>query len=60
MKLKERLTLLVDKEGPDCRTHLMVEQILQLERLNKNLERGIGIVVYEGGPAEDVEDDEDE
>ena len=58
MELKERLTLLVDKDGPDCYTQLMVEQILQLERLNENLERGI--VIYQGGDAEDVEENEEE
>lgn len=56
MELKERLTLLVDKDGQDCYTQLLLEQILQLERLNKNLERGI--VVYQGGDAEDVEEEE--
>jgi hypothetical protein len=55
MELKDRLTLLVDKDGDDCIPQLMLEQILQLERLNENLERGI--VTYQGGDAEDVEEE---
>jgi len=58
MTLKDRLNLLVEKGGGGTRNELMVEQILQLERLNENLERGI--VTYQGGEAEDVEEDEDE
>lgn len=54
MELKERLTLLVDKDGPDSFTQLMVEQILQLERIADSLDEGI--VVYEGGPAVDEEE----
>jgi hypothetical protein len=55
MELKDRLTLLVDKDGDDSIPQLMLEQTLQLERLNEILERGI--VVYEGGEAEDVEEE---
>jgi len=55
MELKERLELLVAKDGQDCYTQLLLEQILQLDRLNENLERGI--VTYQGGDAEDVEEE---
>ena len=58
MELKERLTLLVDKDGDDSIPQLMLEQTLQLERLNENLERGI--VTYQGGDAEDVEEETEE
>ena len=58
MELKERLTLLVDKDGNDSIPQLLLEQTLQLERLNENLERGI--VTYQGGDAEDVEEEETE
>jgi len=58
MELKERLTLLVDKDGNDSIPQLLLEQTLQLERLNENLERGI--VTYQGGDAEDVEENEEE
>jgi len=58
MELKERLTLLVDKDGDNCIPQLLLEQTLQLERLNENLERGI--VTYQGGDAEDVEENEEE
>jgi len=58
MTLKDRLNLLVEKGGGGTRNELMVEQILQLERLNENLERGI--VTFNGGDAEDVEEDEEE
>jgi len=57
MKLKDRLNLLVDKGGGGTRNELMVEQILQLERLNKNLERGI--VTYQGGDAVEVDEEEE-
>lgn len=56
MELKDRLNLLVDKDGNDSIPHLLVEQIVQLEQINEKLDRGI--VVYEGGEAEDVEEDE--
>ncbi len=52
MELKERLELLVAKDGQDCFTQLLLEQILQLKRIADSLEEGI--VVYEGGPAVDV------
>ena len=58
MELKERLTLLVDKDGDDSIPQLLLEQTLQLERLNENLERGI--VTYQGGDAEDVEEETEE
>jgi len=58
MELKERLELLVAKDGQDCFTQLLLEQILQLDRLNGILERGI--VTYQGGDAEDVEEEETE
>ena len=54
MELKERLELLVAKDGQDCYTQLLLEQVLQLERIADSLEEGI--VVYEGGPAVDVEE----
>ncbi len=54
MELKERLELLVAKDGQDCYTQLLLEQVLQLERIADSLEEGI--VVYEGGPATDVEE----
>ncbi len=57
MALKERLNLLVDKNGPDCFTQLMVEMILQTERIADSLEEGI--VVYEGGPAVDEVEEQD-
>jgi len=46
------LELLVAKDGQDCFTQLLLEQILQLKRIADSLEEGI--VVYEGGPAVDV------
>lgn len=58
MSLKERLSLLVEKGGGGTRNELMVELIVQVERLGDILDRGI--VVFEGGEAEDVEEDEDE
>ena len=54
MELKERLELLVAKDGQDCYTQLLLEQVLQLARIADSLEGGI--VVYEGGPAVDVEE----
>jgi len=56
MELKERLELLVAKDGQDCYTQLLLEQVLQLERIADSLEEGI--VVYEGGPAVEVEEGE--
>ena len=56
MELKARLELLVAKDGQDCYTQLLLEQVLQLERIADSLEEGI--VVYEGGPAVDVEEGE--
>lgn len=56
MELKARLELLVAKDGQDCYTQLLLEQVLQLERIADSLEEGI--VFYEGGPAVDVEEGE--
>jgi len=57
MELKDRLTLLVDKGGGGTRNELMVELILQLETLNETLKRGI--ITFNGGDAEDVEEEEE-
>jgi hypothetical protein len=54
--LKTRLNLLVEKEGGDTYCQLLLELVLQVAQLNETLERGI--VVYEGGEAEDVEEEE--
>lgn len=55
--LKERLEILIAKDaGDDVYCQLMLEMILQVAELNENFKRGI--VVYEGGEAEDVEEEE--
>lgn len=55
--LKARLEILVAKDaGDDVYCQLMLEMILQVAELNENFKRGI--VVYEGGEAEDVEEEE--
>jgi len=41
MSLKERLSLLVEKGGGGTRNELMVELIVQVERLGDILDRGI-------------------
>ncbi|MFQ5539017.1 MAG: hypothetical protein ACE5FB_01330 [Candidatus Binatia bacterium] len=53
-ELKARLDVLVEKEGSDTYCQLLLELVLQLAKLNENLENGI--VFYEGGEAEEVED----
>ncbi len=54
--LKERLEILIAKDaGDDVYCQLMLEMILQVAELNANFKRGI--VVYEGGEAEDVEEE---
>jgi hypothetical protein len=56
--LKERLEILVAKDaGDDVYCQLLLELILQVAKLNKTLEGGI--VVYEGGEAEDVVEEGD-
>ena len=55
MSLKERLSLLVEKSGGGTQSELMVELIVQVERLGDLLDRGI--VVFEGGDAENVEEE---
>ncbi len=54
--LKERLEILIAKqgEGDDTYCQLLLELILQVAKLQETLEGGI--VVYEGGPAVDVEE----
>lgn len=54
-ELKSRLNILVDKEGRNADRELTLEMILQLAELNANFKRGI--VVFEGGEAEDVEEE---
>ena len=55
--LKERLEILIAKDaGDDVYCQLMLEMILQVAELNANFKRGI--VVFEGGEAEDVEEEE--
>ena len=55
--LKARLEILVAKDaGNDVYCQLLLELILQVAKLNENFERGI--VVFEGGEAEDVEEGE--
>ncbi len=55
--LKERLEILIAKDaGDDVYCQLMLEMILQVAELNENFKRGI--VVFEGGEAEDVEEEE--
>ena len=54
--LKERLEILIAKDaGNDVYCQLMLEMILQVAELNENFKRGI--VVFEGGEAEDVEEE---
>ena len=55
--LKERLEILIAKhgDGEDTYCQLMLEMILQVAELNENFKRGI--VVFEGGEAEDVEEE---
>jgi hypothetical protein len=49
------LEILIAKDsGDDVYCQLMLEMILQVAKLNETLEGGI--VVYEGGEAEDVEE----
>jgi len=55
-ELKTRLNILVDKEGRNADRELTLELILQVAELNENFKRGI--VVFEGGEAEDVEEEE--
>ncbi len=55
-ELEARLNILVDKEGRNADRELWVELILQVAKLNENLERGI--VIFEGGEAEDAEEEE--
>ncbi len=53
--LKARLEILIAKDGGDISHQLLLELILQLAELNENFKRGI--VVFEGGEAEDVEEE---
>ncbi|MCK5316924.1 MAG: hypothetical protein KAJ55_03370 [Anaerolineales bacterium] len=54
--LKKRLEILVAKDaGDDVYCQLLLEMILQVAELNENFKRGI--VVFEGGEAEDVEEE---
>ena len=54
--LKKRLEILIAKDsGDDVYCQLMLEMILQVAELNENFKRGI--VVFEGGEAEDVEEE---
>ena len=57
--LKARLEILIAKhgDGEDTYCQLMLEMILQVAELNEHLERGI--VTYQGGDAEDVEEEEE-
>lgn len=56
--LKARLEILIAKngDGDDTYCQLLLELILQVAELNENFKRGI--VVFEGGEAEDVEEEE--
>lgn len=56
--LKARLEILIEKNGDNDDTYcqLLLELILQVAELNQNFKRGI--VVFEGGEAEDVEEEE--
>ena len=55
--LKARLEILIAKDaGNDVYCQLMLEMILQVAELNENFKRGL--VVFEGGEAEDVEEGE--
>ena len=55
--LKARLEILIAKDaGNDVYCQLMLEMILQVAELNENFKRGL--VVFEGGEAEDGEEGE--
>jgi len=54
-ELKARLELLVSKDSEEQLPQLLLEIVLQLAELNENFKRGL--VVFEGGEAEDVEEE---